>query len=193
MDGWGVPTLHHIYEARCGQASDINVHLPRLRALASIPAVQVLELGVRSGNSTAAFLAAADEWGGRVVSVDIVTPKVPAEFWNCGLWRFVRADDLGFVQDDPVDVLFIDTSHHYQHTLDELHRFHVMVTVDGCIVLHDTELRVPEDSPAGDPEFPVAAAVRRFVEDEPEWDVEWVSGCYGLAVLTRRRAVLAAA
>ena len=161
--------------------------------MASIPAVRVLELGVRSGNSTAAFLAAADEWGGRVVSVDVVTPKVPAEFFDCGLWRFVKADDMAFVTDDPVDVLFIDTSHHYDHTLGELHRFNELVAVDGCIVLHDTELRHPEGAPPSDPEYPVAEAIRRFLDDVTEWQADWYSGSYGLCVLTRRRSVLTAA
>lgn len=193
MRGFPAPTIEDIYRARCEQASDINMHLPRLRALASKPAVRVLELGVRSGNSTAAFLAAADEWGGRVTSVDVVSPKVPAEFWNCGLWRFEKCDDLEFVYDEPVDVLFIDTSHHYDHTLSELHRFHDIVALDGCIVLHDTELRTPEDVPPSDPEFPVAEAIRRFCDDETEWQADWYSGSYGLCVLTRRRSVLTAA
>jgi cephalosporin hydroxylase len=185
--------LQRIYEARCQQPSDIMLHLPRLHAAASRPGVRVLELGVRSGNSTAAFLAAADQHGGWVISVDIVAPKVPAEFWDCGVWRFVKADDLTFVHDDPVDVLFIDTSHHFDQTLAELHRFHDIVCLDGCIILHDTELRHPEGAPPGDPDYPVAEAIRRFIDDVSEWQADFYSGSYGLAVLTRRRMLLGAA
>jgi predicted O-methyltransferase YrrM len=192
-DGWPAPTLQQIYEARCATNSDIHQHLPRLHAEASKAGVRVLELGVRSGHSTAAFLAAADQHGGRVVSVDINTPTVPPEFWTCGLWRFVKGDDLtltGLV-DEPVDVLFIDTSHHYQHTLEELRRFHWEVALDGCILMHDVELKNPEHAPASDPDFPVAAAIEDFLTEFPEWSAEHVSGCYGLAVL--RRSLLVAA
>ena len=193
VEGWGSPTLQEVYDDRCARPSDIVQHLPRLYSEASRPGVRVLELGVRSGNSTAAFLAAADQHGGRVVSVDINTPTVPPEFWQCGLWRFVKGDDLtltGLV-DEPVDVLFIDTSHHYGQTLAELRRFHTEVALDGCIILHDTELKNPEGAPASDPDFPVAAAIEDFVAEFAEWDAEFVAGCYGLAVL--RRSLLVAA
>lgn len=190
-----VPSLEDIYEARCARGSDIHQHLPRLRREASIPAVRVLELGVRSGNSTSAFLAAADEWGGSVVSVDIVTPTVPPEFWTCGRWAFHKGSDLDLrpTLDGPWDVLFIDTSHHYQHTLDELRAYANTVVADGCILLHDTELRTPEDVPATDPEFPVRAAIDLWLSENTEWDAEFVSGCYGLAVLRRSTGVLIAA
>lgn len=189
------PTLEDIYAARCERGSDIQQHLPRLRALASLPAVRVLELGVRSGNSTAAFLAAADEWGGSVVSVDVVTPTVPPEFWKSGCWAFHKGSDIDLRPQlaGPWDVVFIDTSHHYQHTLDELWAYADTVVDDGCIVLHDTELRSPEDMPATDPEFPVRAAIDRWLADNPDWSAEFVTGCYGLAVLRRSTVVLAAA
>ena len=44
---------------RAQHGSDISDHLPRLFELASVPHVKVIELGVRSGDSTSAFLAAA--------------------------------------------------------------------------------------------------------------------------------------
>ena len=52
------------YEARAGQWSDIQGHLPTLHdAVMAYPGVRVLELGVRWGTSTACLLAAAG--GGR--------------------------------------------------------------------------------------------------------------------------------
>lgn len=190
---WGGRTLENIYLERCQRSSDIHLHLPRLRAEASIPAVKVLELGVRSGNSTAAFLAAADEWAGTVRSVDIVTPTVPAEFWDCGLWTFRKGSDLELADEigSGFDIVFIDTSHHYGHTLAELHAYANKVHPDGCIILHDTELASPEDAPAGDPPYPVREAILSFIGDETDWQAEWVEGCYGLAILRRGMPVAA--
>jgi hypothetical protein len=53
------------------------------------------------------------------------------------------------------------------------------------MVLHDTELQRPAASPESDPDFPVAQAVREFV-DVRGFDVEWVEGCYGLGIITVR-------
>lgn len=192
-DQWGQRTLDDIYRERCERGSDIHAHLPTLRGLASMPGVRVLELGVRSGNSTAAFLAAADEWAGSVLSVDVVSPTVPAEFWDCGLWTFHKGSDMALAASlpGPFDVVFIDTSHHYGHTLAELRTFADRVADDGCLVLHDTELATPEGAPPEDPAFPVREAIILFLEQQPEWEAEWHEGCYGLAVLRRRMLVAA--
>jgi predicted O-methyltransferase YrrM len=175
------------YERRCGEGSDIGDHLPRLFAEADRPAVTVLELGVRSGNSTSAFLAAAEKNDGQVWSADIVRPRVPTEWFESPYWTFVEGNDLGLADLLPVavDVLFIDTSHAYKQTLAELEMYAGRVRPGGKIILHDTELEYPEAADAGDPAFPVAVALREWAskqDDEPM--IEWVSGCYGLAVVT---------
>ena len=69
-----VVTLESAYRDRLARWSDIQEYLPFLREQArSRPAVRVLELGSRKGNSTLAFLAGAKESGGHVWSCD-VTP-----------------------------------------------------------------------------------------------------------------------
>jgi len=82
------------YERRCGDKSDISDHLPRLFQEADQPEVWVLELGVRSGNSTAAFLAAAEKNNGQVWSVDIARPRVPQEFFQSAYWTCIEGNDL---------------------------------------------------------------------------------------------------
>jgi predicted O-methyltransferase YrrM len=174
------------YERRCGDRSDISDHLPRLYAEANRPDVQILELGVRSGNSTAAFLAAAERNGGQVWSVDTHPPKIPREWHDSNLWTFIQGNDLELADRLPqtVDVLFIDTSHAYRQTLAELHLYASRVHPNGVILLHDTELEKPDDADAGDPPYPVAVAIREWAATlkQPP-DIEWISGCYGLAVI----------
>ena len=170
---------------RAQHGSDISDHLPRLFELASVPHVKVIELGVRSGDSTSAFLAAAQAHDGEVWSVDISEPRVP-EFWReLPFWYLTVGDDLE-VSDrlpDQVDVVFIDTSHTFEQTKAELELYVGKVKPGGVIVLHDTELERPDASPASDPPFPVAQAVREFSEGLG-LNVEWLTGCYGLAIIT---------
>jgi predicted O-methyltransferase YrrM len=170
---------------RSQTGSDISAHLPRLFELASTPHVKVIELGVRRGDSTVAFLAAAEEQAGEVWSVDISEPRVPAEWRELPFWYVTVGDDLE-VSDrlpDQVDIVFIDTSHTYEQTWNELRMYLRKVKKGGVIVLHDTELERPEASPASDPAFPVAQAVREFSEGLG-LNVEWVAGCYGLGIIS---------
>ena len=167
------------YEQAVAKWSDIVDHLPRLREEACRPNVVVIELGVRGGNSTAAFLDAAELYEGHVWSVDIA--DCPGEHER---WTFIQGDDMDVVDQLPeCDVLFIDTSHHYEHTLEELKAYVPKVRDGGVVLLHDTELEVPFMCPPDDPPFPVTAALRVYVAlNDPSAQVEWVSGCNGRAV-----------
>jgi predicted O-methyltransferase YrrM len=170
------------YNLRCMMRSDIVDHLPRLHAEASSGDAVVLELGVRSGNSTAAFLAAVEVHGGAVYSVDIDRPKVP--WFGHPQWVFIQGNDLDLVNDlpDGVDVLFIDTSHLYKQTWAELEAFVPKVRPGGVVLMHDTELEVPDGSPVGDPVFPVRTAIDEFCVVNG-LVAEFVEGCYGLGVI----------
>lgn len=170
------------YATRCMIPSDISQHLPTLYNEASIGDAQIIELGVRSGNSTAAFLAAVEQYGGHVWSVDITPPRLP---WvNHPHWTVLVGDDLWLADDlpDDVDVLFIDTSHYYQHTCAELAMFVPKVKPGGVVLLHDTELENPEGRPDTDPPFPVRVAVEEFCADNG-LTPEFIEGSWGLGVI----------
>lgn len=162
--------------------SDIFAHLHRLHLEADRPDVRVIELGVRSGNSTAAFLLAAERNDGHVWSVDIAGP--PPAFIGHPNWTFKQGDDLwlaAYLPDD-VDVVFIDTSHHYDQTVAELELYVPKVRPGGVVLLHDTELLHPDGHPPTDPDFPVRVAVEEYVA-EHGLPVEFVPGCNGLGVI----------
>jgi len=125
------------------EPGDIYAHLPTLyRLTRDGPRPRVLELGTRSGDSTLALLLAAKAIGGRVTSVDTEPcPEATARVKAAGLaphWTFLLSDDLGLPWRDPIDHLFIDTSHRYEHTLEELRKFEPFVVPGGVITLHDT-------------------------------------------------------
>jgi predicted O-methyltransferase YrrM len=130
------------YRERAGLETDIRAQLPVLYAHAR-HAETVIELGVRGGNSTAALLAGCERGGGRLWSVDVEQPRVPAEWHQVPFWRLLVADDVSAEAaafcPAGADVLFIDTSHAYDHTLAELRLYVPKVRPGGIVLLHDTD------------------------------------------------------
>lgn len=135
--------------------SDISDHLPTI--FADVVGAQpklVVELGTRGGESTKTILAAASRTDARVLSVDIndcAGVDVPDALK--ARWEFIQADDIAFEQKGfrewcakrgvapSIDVLFIDTSHMYEHTVQEIERWTPLVPVGGTVLFHDTNLR----------------------------------------------------
>lgn len=132
-----------LYAKACTTPSDINEHLPLLREYAS-KCRRVTEFGMRTGNSTVAFLAAQ--------------PKTLIS-WDLDPWSIIsqRTADLMYVRGEtnfqprvgntltiPVieetDLLFIDTLHTGRQLLDELkrHADPVLGTVKKYLIFHDT-------------------------------------------------------
>jgi len=150
-------TLYQAYQDRLSRWSDIREYLPLLYdVVRSYPGARVLELGSRKGNSTLALLAGAEESGGHVWSGDIdnvaADPHGMQPWADCGIWTFIHGDDM-----DPdvqaqlpaeADLLFIDTSHEYGHTVRELEAYMPRVAPGGVALLHDTRW---VDSPPGTP------------------------------------------
>jgi cephalosporin hydroxylase len=180
-------TLAGIYATRANTPSDIHEHLPTLyRAVFDSNAQTVVELGVRSGNSTAALLAAVEQTGGHLWSVDIALPNWPTEFFTSEHSTLIIGDDVAVSEQLPqhIDVLFIDTSHHYEHTLAELRIYGPSATT---ILLHDTELEDPYQRPATDPRWPVKRAVEKWCAEAGR---TWTNheNCYGLGIVHPKEA-----
>lgn len=162
--------------------SDIVSHLSRFVDLCDeVKATHVIELGTRTGVSTIAWLYAL-QGRGRLTSVDIDEQPPIGDYDH---WTFIQGDDMDpavQAQLAPAEIVFIDTSHYYDHTKAELAAYLPFVKPGGRMVLHDTQLRRPGGSPAR-PLFPVRTAVVEFVT---EHGFEWVEhvDCWGLAVIT---------
>ncbi len=119
----------------------------------TIGAKLVVELGTRGGDSTRAFLAAVAKTGGAVLSIDLDDCSgidLPPDLKQ--RWQFIRADDVAFGRDEfagwcqrsgsrpQADVIFIDTSHLYEHTLQEIDVWHRLVAPGGMMMFHDTNM-----------------------------------------------------
>jgi len=185
-----VTTVHDAFADRLSRWSDIQEYLPFLHeTAASYPQVRVLELGSRRGNSTLAFLAAALTVRGSVVSADldpVADYDEGMRRWrDCPWWTFVQGDDM----DEAVqarlpaqcDVLFVDTSHEYAHTLAELRAYMPRVVPGGVALFHDTRIFGTWSEP-GDTIPPVARALDGWcAEAGLSW--ENLPGEYGLGVV----------
>jgi cephalosporin hydroxylase len=130
--------------------TDISDHLGTLfvETLAAKPAL-IVELGVRTGESTFVLERAARLLGCKLVSVDIDDCSSVCSWKD---WTFVKSDDLTFAQAWPqwskerqlpakIDVLFIDTSHMYEHTVAEIKHWFPCVSETGKVIFHDTNQR----------------------------------------------------
>lgn len=124
---------------------DISEHLTTLFFLIiEFNLKKTLELGVRDGISTIALTEAASKIGGHVYSIDVDDCKsAKNELKRLGLgknWTFYQGNDIeiGGKWDKELDHIFIDTSHAYNHTLEELKIFEPFLVPNGFITFHDT-------------------------------------------------------
>lgn len=160
--------------------SDIQHHLLRLYDLTvKLPSQKVVvELGVRWGNSTTALLAAVNDTGGRLYSVDVLPPSGDASVYleTEPNWTFIIGDDMNVVKtwNKLIDHLFIDTTHTFEHTLSELREWGKWVKPEGIVTLHDTSNNE------------VMSAINKFMEDTPnKYDLTIFPDSYGLGLLRR--------
>ena len=140
----------------------------------------VVELGVRYGTSTVALLAAVNDSGGHLYSVDISDcSHVLREEPN---WTFILGDDMEVVKgwNMPIDHLFIDTSHTFEHTLAELREWGKWVKIGGIITLHDLYVYATEGKQE------VQDAIEQYMKETPEkYDFKVFEKSYGLGLLKR--------
>jgi predicted O-methyltransferase YrrM len=166
---------------------DIQGHMEYLKqAVASRVNPVVVELGTRSGNSTAALLAGCEESGGTLWSCDIDSPEVPAWWHELPYWSFLEADDISAKALDAaphnIDVLFIDTSHEYNQTLAELFLYVPRVSKSGIVLCHDTQWLSPATDTGATEGCPVSEALNVYSTVTPGFSWTNRAGFYGLGV-----------
>lgn len=179
------------YEYLCKTPSDINEHLPRLRALAQ-ECSSVVEIGVRSVVSTVAILQGLSEnprYTRSYLGIDLEMPPL-ANLKSCKEFAAKKKISFDFwqhndmnIQIPEVELLFIDSLHTYCHLTYELEAF--SPNVQKYIALHDTSEPwgdTDESCYGGDySEYPawfdrdkrgLWPAVQDFLERHPEWRLE---------------------
>lgn len=130
--------------------NDINDHLETLFIeSALIQPKLIVELGVREGQSTFALERVAKLFDSVLVGVD-VEDEVRRSSYEKRF--FIKSDDIEFAKQFPswcqahhvepsIDVLFIDTSHLYEHTLQEINSWFPLLSKKSKVFFHDSNLR----------------------------------------------------
>ncbi len=150
-----IPRLRESFGAKNAVDTDISDHLSELffDVVNAAPRL-IVELGTRGGESTRVLLAAAEGLGARVLSVDNAEcSQIELPSGLAPRWTFVKSDDVSFGKDSfapwcaeqglapQADLIFLDTSHQYQHTVAELAVWLPLLKVGGTILFHDTNMR----------------------------------------------------
>jgi len=143
-----LPELAEIRE-RARLRTPINEHLETL-FLESLPLSPrlIVELGVARGESTFVFARVAKLCHATLVSVDINDCSGASAYDK---WIFIQQDDLLFAKEFPqwcqarglspaIDLLFIDTSHLYEHTCQEIAAYFPLLAPQAKVFFHDTNM-----------------------------------------------------
>ena len=191
--------------------TDISDHLEVLfTECLNIESHLIVELGVGDGESTFVLERVADLWGAKLVSVDIEDCKNVSKYKNR---IFIKQDDISFAAAFPdwcrqrkitpvIDVLFVDTSHLYDHTVQEIKSWFPYLAPRCKVFFHDTNMNpvfVRKDGSTGkgwDNERGVIRAIEEHMEttfDEKTnfmlmqkcWAIRHFTICNGFMIMER--------
>lgn len=176
-------SLNDLYTQRKNAGTDISEHMPRLKAFAELTqARNIVELGVRSGNSTLAFLIALRVTVSHLYSVDIdpIEGDLKQFVGRIGQWDFRQQDDIPYPPFFPeqADIIFIDTSHELEQTRKEIMTYWPHLAPKGVMLFHDTDMKA-------NPHFGVTPAIVEFCYHHPDWQTHFWDNNNGLGVLFR--------
>ena len=167
-----------------------------------IHAKKILELGVRTGNTTLPFLCAAKELGGMVHSVDLdaTTFRCPDDLRV--YWKFFQSDAIAWLEQQrnqgaQYDLIYIDDWHAYDHVRRELEIIDSMVTPSSIILLHDlmysnAQPDYRSDPSTADAQWAGGGPYRAVADLDPEiWEWATVPINHGLTVLRKKGKIIA--
>ena len=191
--------------------SDIDEHLELMFAESLLLRPRlIVELGVRGGTSTFVFLRAAKLCGASIVSVDA---EDCSSSCSDDRWSFVHGDDVKFAEIFPefsrqrnlapsIDLLFIDTSHYYAHTVEEIAAWFPWLSPRAKVMFHDTNMGLTGRRRDGcfqlswENQRGVVRAIEEYlgitinetqdcIECAPGWMVRHKANCNGFTILDR--------
>lgn len=194
-----MPRMETIYEKyRLDPNQDMHDYSPLLREIGS-RSRRVIEIGVRDGVSTSAFLLGMQDAGagGELWSID-VNPGCGGVIEGCPNWHFVH----GNTQDpasilprlpDQVDVLMIDGNHNAIPVRNDLENYAPLVRPGGLILMHDITIEFPitecmiskgwQDCSGIRPAFDAYVRRERFA-----WKI--IKGRFGMGLIQKTRVVI---
>lgn len=205
-----LPELADI-RARATSVTDIDEHLELMfmEGLLCRPSL-IVELGVRGGMSTHVFDKVARLCDSTLISCDLDDCSSVSSYQR---WHFFRGDDIHFADSfaafcrtrsitPEIDLLFIDTSHYYDHTVQEIASWFPFLSRKAKVMFHDTNLKIISPRLDGcfalgwDNHRGVIRAIedllgvridegQRYVNAVPGWVIRHWPNCNGFTILDR--------
>lgn len=188
---------HMLQKVRWGGA-DSDRHVLTCFAMAvQVGAQRILELGVRTGNTTLPFLCAARETGGMVHSVDLDPTTFICPDDLRVYWKFHQSDAIAWLEQArdsqaKYDLVYIDDWHAYDHVARELDIISDMITPSSIILLHDlmysnAQPDYRSDPFSQDPQWAGGGPYRAVAELDPAiWEWATIPVNHGLTILRRK-------
>lgn len=192
---------HLLSKSRYG-SQDTDRHLLTLFSLVvGTGAKRIMELGVRTGNTTLPFICAAMQTGGMVESIDcdptdFVCPNDAKMYW-----KFYQRDALEWLESkvqekQRYDIIYVDDWHAYDHVKKELELIDKLVDSNSIVLLHDLmysnaqpDYRSVMD-PADD-QWAKGGPYRAVSElDTDIWEWATIPANHGLTILRKKGQVL---
>ncbi len=139
----------NLIRQKAEKLTDINEHLETIYNLTVKQEPKlIVELGVRGGESTFVFEMAAKKSNAYLLSVDIEDVDFSCDYDK---WLFYKGDDIKLGNNffsfadknnlpNKIDVLFIDTSHQYEHTVLEIKTWFPHLADNCLVIFHDTNI-----------------------------------------------------
>lgn len=174
--------------------SSIHEHLNTLYMLTiEFNLKNILELGTQFGNSTIVLLYAAKKINGNVTTVDVdpckFAKKRIQELELDDFCNFIQSDDTKIEWTEPIDHLFIDSNHSYQHVTKQLEKYEPHVRKGGIITLHDIVMH--EFSSDGEPvektleKNSVMRAIENYIKNRKDLRFYKYFNCNGLGIIRK--------
>jgi len=160
----------------------------------------IVELGIKRGISTIAFSKVAKIFDSVLIGVDKNDCRKSCSYEK---WKFIQSKSMDFGRvfkrwcrihkiNPEIDILFIDTSHIYDHTKEELNIWIPFMNKSCKVFIHDTNPITQENIK----EYGVKEALEEFIDYKfdstqnftvytKEWKFEHISDYGGLARLSR--------
>lgn len=187
-------TPQHVYDAyQRDPGQDMYEYSPFLRQNAR---GNILEIGVRGGVSTAAFLLGLEKNGGHLFSVD--KTERCGELFKHPQWTFIHGDsqDAGGIMDAlqakglkswSFDMVFLDGAHYREGIRNDLRNFGLYVKQGGLLLVHDifgTKDATPEQIAEDWPTEAVGEEFYNFT-NHMLWPAFELPGKFGMGVAVR--------
>ena len=189
--------LTKILEMSLNGNGDSDKHIMTLFSIAiGGKSKNIIELGVRGGNTTLPLILAAKLNGGKVTSVDINETEFQCPSDLQDNWTFVKSDAIEFLSkinpNETIDLIYIDDWHSYEHVKKELEIIDTLVSPSTIILLHDlmygnTNPFYHTDLTLNDGQWANGGPYRAVAELNPQfWEFATLPWNNGLTILRKK-------